>query len=341
MSLAIVSCTVDAPHAPAKVKDDASAKAAPAKVPTDAPALPSTAPAPTPAPPVADAAFDVRAPVEPAADAITIVDAGAEPKRALAIGGKVGDARSMKLVLELSVAMDLGTRKVPATAVPPLTVTLRSEITAADADSVTIAIAVTEVLADAPEGTTTRVRDAMTRTAERLRGSNGTMRVAKDGRVLAFDLTPASAAADAKAMPALEPELGGLSAALQELLPAAPADPVGDGARWTSIRHVKRDAAQLEQSGAWTLALEGQGARLTLESTHVATKDPAAAPSMIEAASGTTRATIVLGEGPLPARANATIETSMRANLELIGAPQRVALRTVLTLALEDLGPAK
>jgi len=338
--LALASCTVEAPHASVTSKrGDAKVVASapkPEKVSPRAPA-PDTPPEP-PLPP--DEAFDVRARIAASPDAVVVTDAGAEPRRVLTVAGRPDEARSLRLVLELKVGMDLGTRRVPPTELPPLVVTLRAAITESNAEGVAVALAVTDVTADAPEGTTPRVRAALARTADRLRSTTGTLRLAKDGRVLAFDL--ASTATDAKpGTPELEPELGGLSAALQELLPAVPNDAVGNGARWTSIRHMRRDAVRLEQSGTWTLALAGDTATATLESSHVAITDGADAPGMIEAMSGTTKATIVLGDGPLPLRANATIDTTTRANLELIGAPQRVGLRTMLTLTLEDISPAK
>lgn len=342
--LALASCTVEAPHAAVTSKSGDAKVLAPApKVSEPAPVL---APAPDTAPEPADDAFDVRARVAPSPDAVVVTDAGAEPRRVLAVAGRVDEARSLRLVLALKVGMDLGTRRVPPTELPPLVVTLRAAITESNAEGVAVALAVTDVTADAPEGTTPRVRDALARTADRLRSTTGTMRLAKDGRVLAFDLASAGtetggAKGSKPGTPELEPELGGLSAALQELLPAVPSSAVGNGARWTSVSHVRRDAVRLEQSGTWTLALEGDTATATLESSHVATTDDADAPGMIEATSGTTKATIVLGDGPLPLRANATIDTTTQANLELIGAPQRVGLRTTLTLTLEDIGPTK
>jgi hypothetical protein len=224
--------------------------------------------------------------------------------------------------------------------VPTLTIALRVETTAVDAEGVTLSLAVTAVDAAETAGATARVRDAMARTAERMRSTRGSLRLAPDGRVLAFDLQgqPTSAAGPA----ALEPELGGLVAALQELLPAVPpGDAVGDGARWTSIRHVRRDAVRLEQVGAWTLSRSDPAGDvvLSLRSEHAATTDAAATPGMIEATSGTTVAELVLGAGPLPRRATATVQTQTRANLELIGAAQVVTMRTTLTLELQDAAP--
>ncbi len=285
-------------------------------------------------------AFTVRERVASRPDAVTLEVPGAEPRTPLSLGGAVGDVRTLQLRLGMAVAMQMGTRDVPDTAVPTLTIGLRVETTAVETDGATLAIAVTSVDAAESAEATVRVREAMARTAERMRSTRGTLRLAPDGRVLAFDLEgqPASAAGPT----ALEPELGGLVAALQELLPAVPpADAVGDGARWTSIRHVRRDAVRLEQVGTWTLSRPDPNgdAVLSLRSEHVGTTDPAAAPGMIEATSGTTVAELVLGAGALPRRATATVQTQTRANLELIGAAQVVSMRTTLTLELQDAPP--
>lgn len=302
--------------------------------------MPATEPvAPTPAPDD----FAVRERIDAAPPAVVVVSPGDEPRVALTRRGHVGDRRSLRLSIGMEVAMDLGARRVPASTVPPLVVTLAVDTTAVDADSVTLAIAVTDVASPDDTAASPRVREAMMRTADRLRGTKGTARIAPDGGLLAFDLAAQDPGANpsAPAAPAgLEPELGGLAIALQELLPSVPAtEAVGAGAMWTSIRHVRRDAVRMQQTGTWTLTHEGEAMVLELDSEHDATRDVTGATAgMVEASSGTTTARITLGDGPLPVRASATVETRTRANLELIGAAQRVSLRTMLTLELQDLG---
>lgn len=325
----VVGCGVE--PRPAATKVDGGRPAPVVAPPVAAPAPPEPVAVASPASD-GGAPFEIRERVAPQADATVVADAGAEPRAVLASRASVGDRRELGLRMGMAVAMALGDRDVPETAVPPLDVVLVVETTAVDAEGITQSVSVREVTTGDVADATPRVRDAMVRTADRLRSTKGTMRIARDGRVLAFELGDSAAA---PAQGALEPELGGLAAALQELLPALPGEAVGDGARWTSVRHVRRDAVRLQQNGAWTLRREGAITTLSLRSEHVATSDPAPA-GMVEASSGTTVAEIVLGDGPLPTRATATIDTNTRANLEVLGAAQRVAVRTVLTLELRD-----
>ncbi len=347
--LVVVGCGVSTPgpsradvdHGKAPAK---AAESAPQPSRATAAAAPSAAEpaAATEASPAAGD-FSVRERIDAAPPAVVVVSPGDEPRAALSRRGRVGERRTLRLSIGMEVAMDLGARKVPPSVVPPLVVTLAVDTTAVDDDAVTLAIAVTDVASPQGAAATPRVRDAMARTAARLRGTRGSARIGPDGGLLAFDLRSpdpsGSSSAQATPSAALEPELGGLAIALQELLPSVPATTaVGAGATWTSVRHVRRDAVRMQQSGTWTLGHEGDDAVLSVISEHVATRDEGgAAAGMVLASSGTTTARITLGAGPLPLRASATVETRTRADLELIGAAQRVTLRSVITLDLWDL----
>ncbi len=290
------------------------------------------------APAIAVGEFAVRERVVATADAVVLGDPGAEPRRVLGLRGRVGERRALRVTLGLSLAMELGGRTAPLTEIPPVVVTLLVETTASDAKGIELSITVTEVETGSVADATTRVQEAATRTADRLRSTKGKLRLAADGRVLAFEFTDGAATP----LTALEPELGGLVAALQGVLVAVPeTEAVGDGAHWTSVRHVRRDAVRREERGAWTLAVTGPSTTLTLQSEHVGTTDEdLGTTSKVEATSGTTTANIVLGDGPLPLRATATIETKTRGEIELMHDLHRVSLRTVLNVALEDVGAA-
>lgn len=265
-------------------------------------------------------------------DAIVLDDPGAPERTPLQLRGKLGDRHDLQLRLAMSVTMELGTRAVPATEVPAMQVSLRAEVTAVDDTQTTLAIAVTAVEVGSIEGSSARVRDAMTRTADRLRSATGSLRVSHDGQQIVFEHpTGADAAAGI-----LEPELGGLAAAWQELMPALPAGAaVGVGARWHSVRHVRRDTVELEQRGRWTLSAVADGTQtLALDSEHAATQADDAAASMVKAQRGTTVAQIVLGSGPVPVRATATVTTTTRASLSPLGGEGDAAVRTTLTLDL-------
>lgn len=266
-------------------------------------------------------------------DTIVLDEPGAAERAPLALRGTLGDRQALRLRLSMSVAMELGTRQVPATEVPAMDVLMSTEVTAVDDKQTTIAIAVTAVEVGNLETETKRVRDAVTRTADRLRTATGSLRVSHDGQQLVFEHPQAQAAS---AGGILEPELGGLAAAWQELVPALPAGAsVGVGARWHSVRHVRRDAVELEQRGKWTLSsVTGDARTIELDSEHAATQSDDAATAMMKAQRGTTIAKIVLGSGPVPVSATATVTTTTRAALGPIGADGEASLRTTLTLVL-------
>jgi hypothetical protein len=292
---------------------------------------PVAAPAPEPASPSGDR-LDAGERITASPAALVVDDPGASERAVLRIAGKVGDVHALELRLAMAVTMELGTRRVPATDVPAMDLSLRAEVTAVDATHTTLAVSVTGVEVGAIDGATARVRGAVERTATRLRAATGTLRVSHDGRQI--ELQHAAGAADAAAG-ILEPELGGLAAAWQELMPALPSSAVGEGARWHGVRHVRRDTVELEQRGQWTLEDVVDGtSTLALESSHTATVAEVAPASLVKAQRGTTTAQIVIDGGPVPRRATATVTTTTRASLGPLGADGEAAVRTTLTLAL-------
>jgi hypothetical protein len=305
-------------------------------------------PAPRPpevvAPPADPDAFAVREPVAAEPVGVTLLDAGSEPREALRVGAVVGARRKLRVELGLSVTMRFGDREVGPTSLPALQVALDTEVVSSDAERTTIAIAVTEVVVPSEASSSTRVRNAIASTAEALRATKGQIVLADDGRIEGFELAAAADAARAGSRGGLEPELGGLAAALQEMLPVVPREPIGDGARWRSVQHVRRDTVTLQQIGTWTAKRAGDGWVLSASSEHVVLARPSDAQledpaqrRVVEAQSGTTQVRAQWGSaGALPRSAEAQVSTTTRANLEQLGAGQRASMRVELSLGLAD-----
>lgn len=303
--------------------------------PTPGPVEPTPTPAePTPiadAPSDAAQGFEVREPALATPIGVTLIDAGAEPRARLQIGGTVGQHRKLRIELGLSAAMHVGTRDVPPTKLPALQVTLDAEVLEVTDARTTVALTVTDVIVPNDASPSTRVQQAIARTADELRATKGKIVLASDGRIESFALAGEDVAGK---QAGLEPELGGLAAALQEMLPLVPSEPIGDGARWRAVQQVQRDTVTLQQVAEWTAKRDGDALVLTASSEHVAL---APSSGIVEAQSGTTRAKIAWDpSSPLPRSAEAEVSTTTRAHLELVGAAQRVSMRVELSLRLAD-----
>lgn len=356
--MAACVCEVDdGTHARTRVATNATGESAPP------PAIVAPAPASAPTRPVAVA--DVPAAAEPpplaaefvalprraaAPEGLVLDDAGAEPRRVVAWRARKGQREQVQLSLGLEVALALGTRVVPSTTIPALTVSLLCEVVSTGREASALALSVTDVQVPSVDGAvaTPRVQQALTRVAEELRTTSGTLEFGADGRLGRLEL---SSSADGGARE-LAPERGGLVAALQELLPVMPRAPIGVGARWTVTQTVRREGATLQQTREHHLtALDEHGATVSITTRHVAITDDAAAatvaldratPMIIEAASGAGTATLVLRDDHvLPHSATADVDGVTRAQVQIAGAAESIAMRTRLHAALRaDDAPA-
>ncbi|MBK8237404.1 MAG: hypothetical protein IPK74_17815 [Deltaproteobacteria bacterium] len=360
VGLVVAACVCevdDGTHARARVATNATGESAPA------PAIVASAPAPAPTRPVAVAAEPAAAEPAPLAaefvalprraaapEGLVLDDAGAEPRRVVAWRARKGQREQVQLSLGLEVALALGTRVVPSTTIPALTVSLLCEVVSTGREASALALSVTDVQVPSVDGAvaTPRVQQALTRVADELRTTSGTLELGADGRLGRLEL---SSSADGGARE-LAPERGGLVAALQELLPVMPRAPIGVGARWTVTQTVRREGATLQQTREHHLtALDEHGATVSITTRHVAITDDAAAatvaldratPMIIEAASGAGTATLVLRDDHvLPHAATADVDGVTRAQVQIAGAPESIAMRTRLHAALRaDDSPA-
>jgi hypothetical protein len=283
---------------------------APAPAPAPAPAA---APAPVPeakaAPAGVPGSFDLREPVAPVPSSIELVDAGAEPRAAIAIATKKGERAVLRLGLALDVAMRVGENDVPKAKLPRLEVDLATEVGEREGEGTPIALRVVEVRVDESEVASERVKAAMQKTIDGLRKSTGKLVLASDGRVLSIELVTG--------VDAIENRSGGLDHALVELLPTWPKEPVGVGARWKVVQSVVRGGVTLQRASEVRLVGRSADAiELEVEATHVAVEgaDASGSSTRIEAQSGDSRGRIVVApNAALPTRAEITAHTTTRA----------------------------
>ncbi len=315
-----------------EVEVGGQAKPAPAQ-PVASP--PAVAPAPTPAPdakpvPAGEpGSFDVREPVAPSPASVEMLDAGAEPRAAIAIAARKGERAVLTMGLALEVAMRVGPNDVPKSKLPRLEVDLATEVTAVDPSTIAIALKVVEVRVDDTDVTSERVKAAIGQTVEGLRKSTGRLVLGTDGRVQSIEL--------ATGVDAIENRSAGVDHALVELLPAWPKEPVGVGARWKVVQSVVRGGVTLQRTSELRLARRTADAiELEVASSHVAVEgaDASGSPTRIEAQSGDGRGSIVVApSGVLPTRAEITAHTTTRAAFGPAAKDVLVAIDLATTLA--------
>jgi hypothetical protein len=245
------SSTVEQKAAPAKVEP---AKAEPAPEPVPAP---DTAAMPEGEPPPA-----VR--VEPKSDAVTVVDAGAEPRQPLRLAPRVGDEQRVELRMQMTIGMTLGDRQVPATPMPEVTVVLASTVKSTG-DTIRYDFTVAEARRSEGEFSD-RVLRAVDQAVQAMQQTKGTFAI--DARGIFRD---AKIDSPELPTPGLRPSLTGFQQSFGQLYPSLPDEPIGVGAKWNAISHFDLGGVPIQQEAAYALLRrEGDEIELSVSFTQAA-----------------------------------------------------------------------
>ena len=316
---------------------------------------PQAAPAPTATPePAAPAAEAVAAPeaavvssadgwaiekpalsrVEAGPDAVSVTEAGAEPRAVLRFAPKAEQTRSVTLTMAMQVAMTLGTKAIDPSVLPTVEVKMDVTPSAASDGASTYAFAVTSATRSELDGASERLKKAMDTAVEGMADSKGTLHIDGSGRMSTADYGLPEVPT-----PGLRPSLAGFQQSFSQLFVVFPETPVGVGASWSSTSHFELSGIPVEQRATYTLkAREGDVLTLAVSFEQAASGD-AAAPAGVAlegtqfGGRGTGTLTVAL-DSPFPTQAEAQSRSRVLSSVTMGGAAQPVEMDLLSTLSI-------
>ncbi len=234
-----------------------TARPEPTPPPTTTP--PSTTPPSTSAP-------RARAGVRSGAPAVTttrvkLLDAGAEPRKALRLHPKAGDRQNIALTLKIGMDMKMGDQS-QAMKLPAMTLTLDATVKNVSANGdITYDIVMGDMTMTDDPGTPPEMAAAMKSSLGSLKGVTGTRVVTSRGvnKSTEFKLPAGSEQG-------LGPAMDQLKESFSQAGILLPEEPVGPGARWEVSMPVTSQGLTIAQTAAYQLtAIDGD--RLTAKET--------------------------------------------------------------------------
>ncbi|MCO4747104.1 MAG: hypothetical protein KC912_20070 [Proteobacteria bacterium] len=172
---------------------------------------------------------------------IAVIEAGAEPRQLLQYAPAVGAEQSLRLEMDVTMAMQMAGMDVPSMAVP----TMYYEVVAVAGTATATRIPYTFTVKDAGVMGTGPIADAMKSDISEIVGSTGVVAYTPSGRSLpATSSAPEAAGAEGAQV---------VDEALAEIALALPEVPVGIGASWSVAEQVVDGGLTVDQTSTWTL----------------------------------------------------------------------------------------
>jgi len=205
---------------------------------------------------------DTKAATSTSAQPVKLIEAGAEPRKALRLHPKPGDKQTLKLTVKMAIETKAGEMESPAIKLPAITMTLETTVKGvADNGDITYEMVVGNIGVSDEPGATPEVAEAMKAAFAGVKGlsSSGTVSGRGFGKEIEFKAPPGSNPQARQLMDQMKDFYTQLAAPLPE-------EAVGAGAKWEVRLPIKAQGMTIEQTAAYELvALEGE--RFTTRST--------------------------------------------------------------------------
>lgn len=180
---------------------------------------------------------------------LRVVDAGAEPRSALAYAFKKGPTRPLAVGLDMVMGMSAPGKTLPPTAVPRVTMTLDLNPAEKGADDAwRVDAKLRGVTVDSKPGKDAEIADAMRKQFAGMSGIGMSYWVTPHGEVrdVKVDL-PGSAPQQAQQV------MQSMNQSFESMVAPLPSEPVGTGAKWQVVTRLSASGMDLVQAATFTL----------------------------------------------------------------------------------------
>ncbi len=277
-----------------------------------------------------------RAPAVP--DAVSLAEAGAEPKAVLRFTPKGEASRSVALTMTMQVAMTLGDKPIEPSTLPTVSVAMHVTPGAEAEGATPYAFAVKSASREDLAGASERLKKAMDTAIEGMRDGRGSLSIDAQGRQMSADYGLPEVST-----PGLRPSLAGFQQSFSQLFVVFPDEQVGVGARWESIAHYEHSGIPIEQRSTYTLEKrDGDTLTLAVEFEQSATGE-AESPAGVAledtrfGGRGTGTVTVRL-DSPFPVAAEAKSRSRVSSSVTMGGQAQPVEMDLLSTLSIATEG---
>lgn len=243
-----------------------------------------------------DAAANSQAEATPV---VTLVDAGAEPRRPLRLRPQADAKFDTEMVMRMKSKQRMGEMQMPEMVAPPMRMVLETVVEAVAEDGdITASATYTDVSTlDAPGG-----KPMVRRQIETMLGSMRGMsaRMTFTDRAV---LRSAELQLPDDAQPMVREQIEGMAGSMDQFTTPLPEEPVGLGAKWTVLSTVANQGMIFQQTATYTLkAIDGDVVDLDMQLTQTA--EPQELDAQMPGA--TARLLSLSGKGSGTARMNLT-----------------------------------
>jgi hypothetical protein len=268
-----------------------------------------------------------------------LLEAGAEPRKALRLHPKLGDKQTLTLNIKTDMEMKMGDTPGPAMKLPAIILSLDTTIKDVSAEGdITYEIVLADVKLGDEEGAAPEVVAAMKSAFEGAKGLAGTGTVTDRGvnKGTKFEVP---AGADAQVRQAVEQ----MKESFSQLTTPLPEEAVGVGAKWEAKRDMKSQGMTMQQTETYQLAAM-DGDRLTLKNTigQTAPKQKVENPAMpgvkldLEKMSGTGSGDAVWDLGRLlPSSGGAELKSEQAMSINAGGQKQPMTMKLDVKVQME------
>lgn len=179
---------------------------------------------------------------------VTVEEAGADPKQALRFAPVAGTSEPMLMTLNMTMKMSAGGQKMPAVTSPPIITTGKTEVTGVTADKITMVYKIESMTVQDKAGTNPAMVKTMRSMLEGLEPFEAHVEMDARGVMLGgyVDIP--------EGLPApMQQMMEQLQQSLAQIVVPLPSEPVGVGARWTSVGQVEQGGMKIQQTAHYSL----------------------------------------------------------------------------------------
>lgn len=205
---------------------------------------------------------------------LTLLEAGKPPRKELRLGAKLGHSEAMRMVMQMSIGMEMNGKKAPASKLPPMLMDMTLKVADVNDQRLRYDFVLTDTGVPAAAGTPPKLVRVLEQALATLQGMKGHAVVTRRGVT-----KEAKISMPGKANAQTQQIVQGMEQALQQISAPFPEEPVGVGARWKLVTPMHQNGVSLQQTAIYTLKkITGDRLELDVTLTQTAPKQKVQSP---------------------------------------------------------------